>query len=280
MKVLITGSDGTLGRDVCAALAPGHTVVPTTIETLDITQARAVARQVDEHRPDLVMHLAAMTDVDGCELRPDEAERVNAAGTVNVAEACRRVGCRLLYVSSGCVFDGRSDRPYTEEDTPNPVNVYGASKYHGEQAVRKLVGRHYIVRTCWLYGAGDRKFISRFIERARREDSVPVVTDKVGSPTWSRDLAGALVHVAESGAFDTYHIANAGVASRFDMARLILDVTGIKCRLEPVDSSAFPLPAPRPGLEALDSRRLHKCGLRRLRTWQEALREYLQTAKV
>jgi len=279
MKALVTGSDGTLGRPLCAALSVEHTVVGTTIDDLDIVRRTDVRSRVLAEQPDVVIHLAAMTDVDACELRPDEALRVNATGTENVALACREAGCRLLYVSTGSVFDGRSDGPYTEEDTPNPVNAYGAGKYRGEESVRDIVDDYLIVRTCWLYGEGGGKFIPRFIERARREDSVPVVTDKVGSPTWSRDLASGIVRLIESPTSGTYHLANTGVASRFDMARLILNVTGIRCRLEPVDSSAFPLPAPRPALEALESRRLERSGIKPLRRWEEALTEYLATTE-
>jgi dTDP-4-dehydrorhamnose reductase len=218
-----------------------------------------------------------MTDVDECELHPDSAHRVNAAGTENVALACRETKCALLYVSTGHVFNGRSTRPYTEDDLPDPINAYGRTKYEGEQFVREHVERHYIIRACWVYGKGDRKFISSFVERAQTQDSVAVVVDKAGSPTWSRDLAEAVVSLAESDRFGTYHVANAGVATRFEMAELILAVTGIKCGLRPVDSRAFPLPAPRPDMEALASRRLKERGFPLPRSWEEALTEFLRT---
>ena len=279
MKALVTGSDGTLGRAVCAALSAKHTVVGTTIDDLDIVRRADVRSRILAEQPDAVIHLAAMTDVDACELRPDEALRINATGTENVALACREAGCKLLYVSTGSVFNGRSDKPYTEKDTPNPVNSYGISKYRGEQSVRDITDDYLIVRTCWLYGAGGGKFIPRFMERARRQDSVPVVTDKLGSPTWSHDLASGICRLLERPTSGTYHLANAGVAGRFDMARLILDVTGIRCKLKPVDSSAFPLPAPRPALEALESHRLERSDIKPLRRWEKALTEYLTTIK-
>lgn len=278
-RVYITGVKGMLGKAVAPLLAERYEIFPRDLGEPDVSDADLIAREIASCRPRFVVHLAAMTDVDACETNPAEARRVNALGTRNVALACRACDAALVYTSTGMTYNGEKSTPYAESDAPGPINAYGRSKYEGELAVRALLSRFYVFYTCWLFGGGreDKKFVAKIVERARATRKLRAVDDKFGSPTYTLDLARAISSFMETGLYGKYHCANAGVASRFEMARVIVEAARITdCELIPVSSAAFPLPAPRPRMEALDNHNFELLGLTLMRGWKDALSEYVE----
>lgn len=266
-----------LGRDLCDILSGGHEVTGVDIEQGDITDAEVARRLMADARPQTVVHCAAYTDVDRSESEPDDAFRVNADGAGNVAAACRDAGCAIVYISTDYVFDGRAERPYKENDAPAPLGVYGASKLAGERLVREATPRHFVVRTSWLFGAGGRNFVDTIIGLAQDRETLEVVNDQVGSPTFTRHLSRGLARVIESDKFGTYHASNAGSCSWFDFAREILRAWGdSRTRVVPVDSARLGRPAKRPALSVLDTTLFRSTFGFPMPHWKDALAEYLE----
>ncbi|MEM7330576.1 MAG: dTDP-4-dehydrorhamnose reductase [Chloroflexota bacterium] len=281
-NVLVTGGKGMLGADLCQLFeARGHTVHVTDVDNLDIRDYQSVLSLVENIKPDWIMHLAAMTHVDQCEQKPDEAYLTNALGTQNVALAAQKVDAMMVYVSTVSVFDGIKPFPYTEFDTPNPQSVYSKSKLEGERIVRDLLDKFYIVRAGWMFGGGreDKKFVAKIIELAQERDSLSVVNDKFGSPTFTYDIADGIEKLANTGLYGTYHLVNSGeLCSRYEFAKTIIQIAGITtCEIHPVNSAQFPLPAPRPRMEAAQNYALELRGLNWQRNWHDALTEYIKT---
>jgi dTDP-4-dehydrorhamnose reductase len=270
-----------LGTDLCPALSGhGHEVIGIGHGDVDVCNRARVAAVMDEVRPQLVYHLAALTDVDRCEREPDAAYQVNALGTQIVALECLRTGAEMVLVSTISVFDGEKPEPYTEFDRPNPPNTYARSKYAGERFVRHLLPRSYICRAGWMVGGGhkDKKFVAKIVELARERPELSIVDDKFGSPTYTLDFSRAIIALAESGLYGAYHAVNSGgPCSRYEYAQAILEFAGINtCRLMPVGSAQFPLPATRPRMEAAYNRMFELHRLPPMRPWRVALREYVE----
>jgi len=275
MRILITGGRGQLGRELQAALA-SHTLLVTDEADLDVTDPAAVGRAVDTFRPEAVIHAAAYTDTRGCEADPALAMFVNADGARNVALACREIGAGLLYVSTNEVFDGAKGEPYLEADEPRAINVYGRSKLAGEEHVRSLLGKAYIVRTSWLYGGG-RDFPAKVLQVGSGE--LPMVTDEVSSPTWARDLAKAMARLIELDVPPgVYHLTNGGRCSRFEWAEGVLALAGRHdIVLRPITLAPYyardPKAVRKPPFSALANTAAAALGVV-LRPWTEALGEY------
>ncbi|MHB8628293.1 MAG: dTDP-4-dehydrorhamnose reductase [Aggregatilineales bacterium] len=272
MQIVVTGAGGLLGRRVMAELATrGHTTLGLTHAAFDITDFEAVRRVVGEAKPDLIIHCAAMTHVDQCAEQPDEAVRVNGFGTQNIALACQQHGAALAYLSSNEVFDGERAFPYLEYDATHPVNPYGYSKWVGEQAVRDLLPRHYVIRTSWLFAHGGDNFLHRLVKAAARGEPLSVVTNEVAAPTYAEDLAEALARVVETGRYGIYHLVNAGSASRFQFARHLLDCAGYAdVPITPIIGAQRPRPSRPPTYCVLRNFAAAQLGIT-LRPWQEAV---------
>ena len=269
-----------LGTDLCRELeAQGYQVCATDIQEMDVRDPDQVRQTFNNFVPDLAMHLAALTDVDGCEREPNEAFRTNTIGTQNVALACQATNIPMVCISTVSVFDGRKCEPYTEFDTPNPQSWYSRSKYQGEEIIERLLLHYYIVRAGWMFGGGreDKKFVAKIIELAQTRSELKVVVDKLGSPTYTRDFSRAVIQISQSGWYGVYHAVNTGEpCSRHQFAQKILEYAGnTTCRLIPVSSAQFPLPAPRPRMEAARNLHFELMGLSLMRPWEEALREYI-----
>jgi dTDP-4-dehydrorhamnose reductase len=282
MRVLVTGAAGAVGSYVRQTFSDCELVLSDVrgdFERLDVTDAPSVMQMVADLAPDVVLHLAAATDVDVCEQEPDLAFRANAIGTQNVALASRRAGATLVYISTAGVFGGDKVEPYTEFDEPGPANVYGHSKLAGERIVTALLDTHYIVRAGWMIGGGslDRKFVGKIVDLIEGgAERLRAVDDKFGSPTYAKDLLLGIRRLLETGYFGLYHLVNDGSCSRYDVALAIRDVAGLtELDVEPVSSAYFPLPAPRARSEAMRNYKLELLGLEPMRPWRAALDEYL-----
>lgn len=286
MKILVTGSEGMVGSALCPTLRHlGHEVMATDLRPttaachmLDVRDARQVAGVVAAAKPDYVIHLAAETNVDRCEEEPLHAYATNAVGTEYVTLACRQRDIRLLYVSTAGVFDGAKSSPYVELNRPNPVNVYGRAKLAGEYAVQQL-RRYLIVRAGWMVGGAerDKKFAGKILQLLEERNALQVVTDKIGSPTFTEDFSKGIAALIETEHTGIFHMANRGVCSRYQFACQLVEYLGRKdVTITPVTSEAFPLPAPRAASEALENGRLQALGMNIMPTWQEGLRRYVQ----
>ncbi len=277
MDLLITGAGGMLGRDLISAIeAAGHRALPFTRAELDVTDVDALRARFAELRPQAVIHCAAATAVDACEQTPDDAYRVNAWGSWAVATAAEAVGAKLVLVSTDFVFDGVGLRPYTEFDPVRPINVYGASKLAGEEAAQRACSWVAVARTQWLFGLHGRPFPLAILNAAAQGRPLRVVTDQVGSPTFTPDLAAKLVWLAEQPCPGIYHLSNAGVASRYEWATETLRLAGWDdIPVARATSAEFPTPAVRPAYSALRNYALELRGVPLLRPWREALADYV-----
>jgi len=276
VRIGITGAGGQLGRELeelCGST--GCDLLAWTRLVLDVTDQEAVSRCVEETRPDVIVHCAAYTTVDDCERDAERAFRINAIGTENVARAARRVGAKLVYISTDYVFDGRKGAAYKETDTPNPINVYGASKLEGERRASQCHDRLFIVRTSWLYGIHGPNFVKTMISLAREGRPIRVVADQVGSPTWCRDLAEAILKLVSTDAFGVYHISGSGQCSWYSFAREILARAAPGVHVEPISSEESGRLASRPAFSVLDNSRWVELSNSPLPDWLESLSRYL-----
>jgi dTDP-4-dehydrorhamnose reductase len=273
MRIVITGCKGQLGTALQQALA-GEQLLGLDLPEHDIRDPVSIIDTITKLQPDLVLHAAAMTDVDGCERNPELAFRVNTLGTHNVALACGRCGAALVHISTNDVFDGRLGRPYYEWDTPSPQSVYARSKAAAEFYVRTLLHHFYIVRTAWLYAQGGNNFATKIISAADQLGALRVVTDEVSTPTYAPDLARAIAQLIRTDHYGIYHLTNSGVCSRHDWARKILELSGRgHVPVEPITTDQWPRPAPPPLYAPLANFAGAALGIT-LRPWEEALAEY------
>jgi dTDP-4-dehydrorhamnose reductase len=267
-----------LGRDLVPVLSERHQVDGVEVEDFDLTDPGAAAHIVSR-KPELVAHLAAMTNVDGCERDPERAMLVNGQGTRNAALACRELDVPMLYISTDFVFDGTKSSPYREDDPANPLGHYGRSKLAGEQAVRETLRKFYIARISWLFGPHGRNFVSSILGKAREAGEVRVVDDQTGSPTYTVDLAGALLQLAESQHYGVYHLTNSGSCTWFQFASEAVRLAGIDARVLPIKSTEFPTPTRRPAYSVLGNFRWTEHFGRPLRDWREALADYIMSTE-
>jgi len=273
MKIVITGTNGQLGRALQDALPP-HDLVALDHAALDVSDRDAVRDAIVAANPDVVIHPAAWTDTLGCERDPGRAMLVNAEGARNVADAAREAGAAMLHVSTNEVFDGQKSTAYDEDDDTNAINSYGRSKLAGEEAVRESLPQHYILRTSWLYGPGRASFPEKILQAARDQKKLRVVTDEVASPTLTVDLAQAIAKLVETKAYGTYHLTNAGECSRKDWAEEVLRLVGVDVPVEATTQAEFASPVRKPAHSTLANNRAAKLGIT-VRPWQDALREYI-----
>lgn len=285
-RVLITGAAGMLGSALISRFNNEYTVRGLDLKgddnilPLDITDRKKLLQEVSRINPELVIHAAAYTDVDGCELNPQAADRVNRGGTENIAQACKEMGAFLVYISTDFVFDGEKPTPYIEDDIPNPINIYGKSKLEGEEAVKKTLEKFVIIRTSWLFGEGGKNFVDVILKKAVKQKELKVVADQIGSPTYAADLATAIIKltgcIIDRPSSAVYHITNGGKTFWNRYAEEILrdaDITDVK--VIPVTSEELNRPAKRPRMSLLDTNLYQKTTGTKMRDYREALKEYI-----
>jgi len=273
MRILIIGSNGLLGSDLVEDWT-GDTIIPATSRDADIRDLGQLRRLASGQRPDWIILAAGYTDVDGSERDPGLAFAVNRDGTRNVSVVARELSAKLCYLSTDYVFDGASTRPYEPEDPVNPLSVYGASKAAGEKAVQEEGGLWLIARTSWLFGASKSCFPEKILRAADSQPELKVVNDQIGSPTYTRDLAGAIRGLVRADARGIVNITNSGTCSWFEFAKETLLRAGRSTRVSPINSAEAGRMARRPAYSVLSQEALANYGIA-LRTWQEALQTYL-----
>ena len=269
MKILVTGANGMLGQDLCPILEDeGHEVIETDIDTIDITNELSVFNVLKEELPDIVIHCAAYTNVDKAEEENELAFKINATGTENIAKVCKKLGITLFYISTDYVYDGTKKDKYLPEDKPNPINVYGESKLAGEKAVATCE-KHYIIRTSWLYGHHGKNFVETMLS-LKDEEEIKVVDDQIGCPTWTVELANAIVEIIdEELEYGIYQVCCSGSTSWYNFAKKIFELSNINVNLIPCTTEEFPRIAKRPKNSTMDNEDFCK-------NWEVALKEYLE----
>lgn len=277
MKVLVTGINGQLGHDVMGELNKrGHEAVGVDIEEMDITDAECVKRVMTQTAPDAVIHCSAYTAVDRAEEEVELCRRVNAEGTKNVAEVCAGLDCKLLYLSTDYIFSGEGERPWEPGDEPDPLNVYGLTKFEGEQEIKSRLKKYFIVRISWVFGVNGNNFIKTMLRLGRENGAVRVVDDQIGSPTYTYDLAVLLVDMIETERYGEYHASNEGICSWYEFAKEIFAAAGMnEVEVTPVSSEEFPAKAKRPKNSRMSKEELVKNGFNKLPSWQDAVKRYV-----
>ncbi|NOV00265.1 dTDP-4-dehydrorhamnose reductase [Paenibacillus planticolens] len=275
MKILVTGANGQLGQDVVKVLGTNHEVHGFGREQLDFTNESQCLEVLEALKPDTVIHCGAYTAVDLAETEEDMAYKINAVGTRNLTVAAEKVGAKLCYISTDYVFDGSASKPYREYDNTNPQSIYGKSKRAGEHLVQTLSSKYFIVRTSWVYGLYGANFVKTMLKLAQERDSLKVVNDQFGSPTYTVDLANFLEQLVQTERYGIYHASNSGVCSWFDFANAIFEESGKKMNVEPCSTEEFPRPAPRPRYSAMEHLSIRTNGFEDLRPWREGLKAFL-----
>ena len=278
MRVLVTGVKGQLGYDVVKECEKrGIEAIGVDIEEMDITDADSVSSVIGAANVDAVIHCAAWTAVDAAEENVEKCRLVNKNGTENIARTCHDLDLKMIYISTDYVFDGQGERPWEPDDAADPLNVYGLTKYEGEEAVRKWLDRYFIVRIAWVFGVNGKNFIKTMLKFGEERGAVSVVNDQFGSPTYTYDLARLLVDMIETDRYGIYHATNEGYCSWYDFACEIFRAAGMDhVTVTPVDSDAFPVKAKRPHNSRMEKRKLEENGFDRLPAWQDALARYLK----
>jgi len=278
MKIFITGADGQLGRALlqitknCEILAP-------PISEYDITDKNAVSAVIIGFNPDVIFHCAAYTAVDKAEDEAELCRKVNVEGTRNIAECAAKVGAKMVYISSDYVFDGTKNGNYETYDAPNPQSVYGKSKLDGENIVRDIVPKHFIVRTSWVFGDGGN-FVKTMLRIGKQRNEVRVVSDQIGSPTYTVDLARLLVEMSVTERYGTYHATNEGYCSWANFAEKIFEYANYTAKIIPISTDEFGAKAPRPLNSRLSKNKLIENGFTLLPSWENALQRYLKEVEL
>lgn len=280
MPVLVTGANGQLGHDLCQVFSEaGFQVIGTNRQTLDLEQPEQIIQKIEQLQPKIIIHAAADTNVDQCEAQPERAFLVNALATRSIAVAAAKVGAKLVYFSTDYVFNGTKGVPYREWDTPAPMSSYGHSKWVGEEMVKSFAQQWFIVRTSWVFGTNGRNFIKTILNAAQEKESLQIVSDQLGSPTFSLDLAKFALELTNTQKYGIYHCTNTGYCSWYDLAKFALEERQLHIKLERTDTASLGRPAPRPLYSVLDNYVSRIEGFNQMPPWQEAVRRFLDKIK-
>jgi len=277
IKVLVTGVNGQLGYDVVKRLNELEIeVIGASRNEFDIADKEQTQNYILKSKPDVIVHCAAYTAVDKAEDEKEKCYVVNVEGTRNIAEACKKLDAKMVYISTDYVFDGQGIEPQSESKATNPVNYYGQSKEEGEQIVRELLEKYFIVRTSWVYGENDSNFVKTMLRLAHVKDEINVVNDQIGAPTYTKDLAVLVCNMIQTTKYGTYHGVNEGYCSWYEFALAIFEKAGININVNPVPTSEYPTKAKRPLNSRLSKDNLEKNDFENLPQWEDALGRYLK----
>lgn len=278
MKIFITGADGALGKDMQHVLQENSiNYVATDLNQLDISDFKKISETLLKHRPDIILHFAAISDVDYCEKNKDLAFHVNALGTYGLAIIARKIGAKILYVSTNFVFDGTAEKSYTEYDQSNPISTYGKTKLLGENYVKDICNRYYILRTSWLFGKNSKTFVSKFLVSEKKPGSINVICDQFASFTYTVDLANTILQIIKSENYGIFHIVNKNIGSWIDFVLKAKEIMKFTTEIKPIKTDELNLPAPRPRYAPLNSMNLEFLFKESLRPWEDALRNFLKS---
>lgn len=277
MKILVTGYNGQLGYDVVKELN-SRSVECRGVdrEDFDITDRDETVGYICDYAPDAVIHCAAYTAVDRAEDDEENCRKVNADGTENIAVACEKLRAKMLYVSTDYVYGGDGEAPFETDSPTNPKNVYGVTKLEGEKAVMKYIDKFFIVRTSWVFGINGNNFVKTMLRLGNEKENLNVVCDQVGSPTYTPDLARLICDLIVTEKYGIYHVTNENFCSWAEFAAEIMNLGGKKTVINPVPSSEYPTKAERPHNSRLSKKCLDEAGIKRLPTWQDALKRFLK----
>ena len=277
MKIFVTGVRGQLGHDVVEELEKrGIEAVGVDIQEMDITDGGSVEKVIKAAAPDKVIHCAAYTAVDAAEDNEEACRKVNADGPRNIARVCRELDIPMLYISSDYVFDGKGSAGWKPDDVCNPQSVYGLTKYEGELAVKELLDKYFIVRITWTFGVNGKNFVKTMLNLSKNHDTIQVVNDQFGSPSYTYDLAKLLVDMVLTDKYGIYHATNEGICSWYEFACAIFQEAGIEMNVVPVTTEEYGAKAKRPANSRMDKEKLTEKGFDRLPTWQDALTRYIR----
>lgn len=282
MRILVTGANGQLGQDLAKILEQAnHTVIPYDRDTLDITDQAASLEEVQNSKPDAIIHCAAYTAVDQAESDIDSAYAVNAAGTRNMVVAAERIGAKFCYISTDYVFDGTATAPYHEYDNTNPQSIYGKSKRAGEELVKSLSSKYFIVRTSWVYGLYGNNFVKTMLRLGSEKPEISVVHDQKGSPTYTVDLSRFLLELVSTEKYGIYHASNSGECTWYEFAQAIFAEANSQggsynVQVDPCTTEDFPRPAPRPRNSVMEHLSIRTNGFQDIRSWREGLHAFIK----
>ncbi|MBM7609075.1 dTDP-4-dehydrorhamnose reductase [Lysinibacillus composti] len=280
MKILVTGANGQLGQELVHQLKNAEVeLFSFTKEELDITNLESVYQVTREIQPNVIINAAAYTKVDNAETERDLAFSVNAYGQRNLAVAAEEISAKICYVSTDYVFDGTATAPYEEHALVNPIGVYGKSKYAGEQLTQSLSTKYFIVRTAWVYGEYGPNFVKTMLRLAEERTELGVVSDQIGSPTYTVDLADFIIALVKTDKYGTYHCTNSGTCSWYEFAKAIFEEAGKEILVNPLTTAQYPSPAKRPSYSVMDDLALRINGFEPRRHWREALQSFLSGLK-
>lgn len=276
MRVLVTGYHGQLGYDVVKLLKEqGEEVIGATREHFDLTDEAKIKEVIRSFKPEVVVHCAAYTQVDKAEDNKELCYAVNVLGTRYIAEACREINAKMVYISTDYVFDGSSDKPYEVNDKVNPVNYYGETKLQGEYEVMKILENHFIIRISWVFGENGNNFVKTMLRLAETRNELNVVGDQYGSPTYTKDLAILIAEMIRTEKYGIYHASNEGTCSWNEFAIAIFENRGLEVKVNAIPTSDYPTRAKRPMSSIMSKDKLEQNGFNRLPDWKDALQRYL-----
>lgn len=280
LKFMVTGVNGQLGHDITMRLKEmDFDVIAPRRDELDLINKEQVKKYILKEKPDMIIHCAAYTAVDKAEDEKDLCYLVNVEGTRAVAKAAKEINSKVVYISTDYVFDGLGNEPYSEVNKTNPVNYYGYTKEQGEKIVRELIDRHFIVRTSWVYGLNGNNFVGTMLKLAKSRNEINVVSDQIGAPTYTKDLAAFIVDLVQSNKYGTYHGVNEGYCSWHEFAISIFEKSGIDMKVNPISSDDYPTKAKRPLNSRLSKENTDKAGIDRMPYWQDAITRFIEELK-
>ena len=281
MKILVLGHTGMLGSDICNMLILSHEVMGKNSKDFDISSLEDCRRIIGETAPDVVVNATAYTNVDGCESERERCFSVNAEGVKNLAVSCSDKGIKIVHFSTDYVFDGGKESPYVEDDLCNPVSAYGQSKFQGELYLKEFSNNYILIRTAWLYGKNGKNFVNTILEKAKSEQTLNVVDDQTGSPTYTIDLASAVNLLIEGKYTGTFHLTNRGACNWYELALKILQYANMAdVEIEPIKSDKLQRKAMRPYYSVFSCRKFTDVTKRTMRFWQIALKDYINRVKL